>query len=141
MNHSIPSASERKESLVKQLLLLSEEKGRFLDSYFPIPGKDRSDMDQFLTAYTAEVQRLLASGEDVQSPSVVLIGSKISVEYIDYKETDTFTIVFPEEADPDDNRISFLSPVGRQLLLSGLNERLAIAAPAGSMQVTITSIN
>lgn len=141
MSHSSSLTSERKEQLIKQLLVLSEEKGRFLDSYFPGSSKERSDMDQFLHLYTSEVQHLIASGQDAQLSSITLIGSKVTIEYIDYKEYDTFTIVFPDEADPDDNKISFLSPVGRQLLMVKLGEIVSIAAPAGAMQVRITSLD
>lgn len=138
MNRSL-QPSELKEQLIKQLIVLAEEKSRFLGTYFPRPDKERADMDQFLNLYTHKVENYLAS-KQFETESLVLIGSKITIEYLDYQASDTFTIVFPEEADPDENRISFLSPVGRQLLLSKLNETLAIAAPAGSMQVRITNI-
>jgi len=139
MSHSTHSIPQRREALEKQLFILLEEKGQFLDQYYPQQGKERTSMDHFLTQYTTEVGKLLSESlEDTND--VVLIGSCITMEYLDYGEKDTFTIVFPEDADPDDNRISFLSPVGRQLLLAKLDETLVIAAPAGSMQVRITAI-
>ncbi|OMF34701.1 hypothetical protein BK133_11870 [Paenibacillus sp. FSL H8-0548] len=138
MNHSIDFSSVR-EQLVVQLVLLSDEKNRFLDSYFVMQGKERTEISQFLSIYTQTVQKLLkASDEELQSK--VLIGSQVTIEYPDFDTKDSFTIVMPDAADPDENLISFLSPVGKQLLLAGIDEVISVAAPSGAIRTRIAAI-
>ncbi|MBP1996328.1 GreA/GreB family elongation factor [Paenibacillus eucommiae] len=138
MNHSI-SLHELREQVVYQLIVLGEEKNHFLDAYFPMHGKDRTHMDQFLSTYTRTVEEQLAL-TDLEVPAVVLIGSLVRITYLDDQSTDDYTIVYPNDADPEENRISFLSPVGRQLLLKKAGDTLTIATPSGTLQVRIESI-
>lgn len=138
MNHSI-SSLELREQVIYQLIVLGEEKNHFLDAYFPLHGKDRTQMDQFLSTYTRTVEEQLAL-PDLEVPAVVLIGSLVSITYLDDLSTDDYIIVYPNEADPEENRISFLSPVGRQLLLKKPGDALTIATPSGTLQVRIESI-
>ncbi|GGH47115.1 GreA/GreB family elongation factor [Paenibacillus silvae] len=138
MNRRNP-LDNRREKLVSQLLTLGEEKRTFLDAYFDVHNPERVQLDKQLMAYTERVEQLLA-GPDEQLGSVVLIGSKIELEYVDFHTSDTLTIVMPEEADPDAGQISFLSPVGRQLLLGDKGEIRAISTPAGSMRIRIADI-
>lgn len=138
MNHSINATSLR-EQLVQQIVLLDDEKSRFLDTYFTRQEKERSEMDHFLSTYTKYIEKLLgATDEDLHAS--VLIGSSITVNYLEHQFTDTLTIVFPNDADPDENLISFLSPVGKQMLMAAKNEILSIITPSGKMQVRIEGI-
>lgn len=135
MNPSMPSSSVR-EQLVHQLVVLGEEKNRFLDAFFPMAGKVREEMDQFLGKYTLSVEKLLSFPDD-HLQTVVLVGSSVNLVYVQDQMTDQFTIVFPQHVDPDDNRISFLSPVGRQLLLAIPGDELTLSTPSGRQQVKI----
>ncbi|MBY0205871.1 GreA/GreB family elongation factor [Paenibacillus polysaccharolyticus] len=138
MNRRTPLDNCR-EMLVSQLLTLGEEKRTFLDAYFDVRNPERILLDKQLTAYTDRVERLLAGPDELLS-SVVLIGSQIELEYVDFHTSDKLTIVMPEEADPDEGQISFLSPVGRQLLLGNKGEMRAISTPSGDMKIRIADI-
>ncbi|WP_434749918.1 GreA/GreB family elongation factor [Paenibacillus amylolyticus] len=138
MNRRTPLDNCR-EMLVSQLLILGEEKRTFLDAYFDVRSPERVQLDKQLMAYTERVEQLLAGPDELLS-SVVLIGSQIELEYVDFHTLDKLTIVMPEEADPDEGQISFLSPVGRQLLLGNKGEIRAISTPSGSMRIRIASI-
>ncbi|MGF9698573.1 GreA/GreB family elongation factor [Paenibacillus sp. MABNR03] len=138
MNHR-SSLHNCREMLVKQLITLGEEKRTFLDAYFDVREPERMQMDKLLSVYTEYLQKLLL-GPDELLHSVVLIGSEIRFDYIDFHTSDTFMIVMPDDADPDTGRISFLSPVGRQLLLASKGEVRSVTIPAGSMRVRITEI-
>jgi transcription elongation factor GreA len=142
MNHS-SELSRGREQLVEQLVLLGDEKKRFLDAYFAMPGKERTDMNEYLSIYTQTVQKLLSCSDaaaDEELHSLVLIGSHITISYPEFDTQDAFTIVMPEQADADDNLISFLSPVGSQLLLARLGELISIDTPSGALRVLITAI-
>ncbi|UYP10979.1 GreA/GreB family elongation factor [Priestia megaterium] len=66
--------------------------------------------------------------------------SQVSLMYLDNKETEQFTICFPGQSDPDKGNISFLSPVGRQLLLRSAGEKLVLTTPGGNTEVIIKEI-
>ncbi|WP_139991257.1 GreA/GreB family elongation factor [Paenibacillus paridis] len=142
MNHST-GLSRVREQLVAQLVLLGDEKNRFLDAYFVMHGKERTEISQFLSLYTQTVQKLLSDPDSLADEglhSQVLIGSYVTFEYPDFDTKDSFTIVLPDQADPDENLISFLSPVGRQLLLAHLGDLISVAAPSGAIRTRIAAI-
>lgn len=138
MNRRTPLNNNR-EMLVSQLLTLGEEKVTFLDAYFDVRNPDRVQLEKQLKDYTERVEQLLAGPDELLS-SVVLIGSQIELEYVDFHTSDMLTIVMPEEADPDEGHISFLSPVGRQLLLADKGETRSIFTSSGSMRIRIVDI-
>ncbi|MBD2867409.1 GreA/GreB family elongation factor [Paenibacillus arenilitoris] len=138
MSHSIHSSALR-ERLVRQLIVLGEEKQSFLDAYFPMHGKERIQTHRFITQYVSFTEdRLSASNEELEAS--VFVGCEVTIDYLEYRTTDTFEIVFPHEAEPDRNRISFLSPVGMQLLMGHRDEVIPVAIPSGEMRVRISRI-
>ena len=82
MNHR-SNLQPCREILVKQLITLGEEKRTFLDAYFDVREPERIQMEKLLSAYTEYVQKLLL-GPDELLHSVVLIGSEIRFDYIDF---------------------------------------------------------
>lgn len=138
MNHSIEHSALR-EQLVHQIVLLDDEKSRFLDTYFTRQEKERSEMDHFLSTYTKYIEKLLGATDNELHASV-LIGSSITVNYLEHQFIDTLTIVLPNEADPDENLISFLSPVGKQMLMAAKGQVLSVITPSGKMEVRIEGI-
>jgi transcription elongation factor GreA len=77
--------------------------------------------------------------DENHSTDHVQIGSKVSVESGDGKET--FTIVGSTEAKPGEGRISNESPVGRALLGKKKGEKVVVKVPAGDFTYKITSIS
>lgn len=129
--------------LINQLLYFDEQSSAFLDDFCPQQGKERANLEKFIEQYTAVLERLLAQDEVQFMQSLyskVLIGSSVKVKYEDDGLEETFTIVFPTLTAPDKNYVSFLSPMGRQLLLATSGAVLTIEIPAGSFAVTIEEV-
>lgn len=93
-----------------------------------------------MSRYCSELEQLLTefNGEDLNSQ--VFIGSQLQLRYLDDNTTDIYTIVFPNQAEPNDNKISMLSPIGMQLLLAELGSTCQLAIPSGQLEVKIESI-
>jgi transcription elongation factor GreA len=121
-----------------QLLRLREEKLLFLNAHFPEYDNKRANADKMLDAYTDALDELLRSCEEPQN--VVLIGSSVTVTYTEENMTDTFVIVFPDEADPEQNRISFLSPIAEKLLLRTCGDVIPVETPMDVFHVRIDRI-
>jgi len=129
-----------REYVIRQLIVLGDEKSRFLDAHTPHQGHERSQLDKLLTTYVSAVETLLALQNDDRLSSVVLIGCHVSITYIADNDTEQFTIVYPDESDPSNHRISFISPLASQLLLKAQGAIVTIETPAGEYQVRIDSI-
>ncbi|MNZ94333.1 Transcription elongation factor GreA [compost metagenome] len=138
MNHSTLTPGLR-ESLLNQLVVLGEEKKTFLDAYFAAHIKERSDASQFLADYVTFVEKQLQLKPEEQL-ATVYIGTEVTIYDMEYKSTDTFEIVYPDEMDPDENRISFLSPLGKQLLMRRIGEVFQVETPSGVMEIRIDNI-
>ncbi|MFY2248650.1 MULTISPECIES: GreA/GreB family elongation factor [Priestia] len=129
------------ERLMRQLAFIDENCTEFTSAYF---SSDTREYLNFFYRYAHEVQKYLLSfsalSEDISVVPKVFIGSQVSLMYLDDKETEQFTICFPDQSDPDEGNISFLSPVGSQLLLRSAGDKLVLTTPGGSTEVIIKEI-
>lgn len=138
MSHSFNHPLRR--SLIKQLVHIDENRLELLSQYLsstPIREKNYKFLDQ----YVSEVETFLLSfdSQPEPTPPKVFIGSEVTVAY-DEQDVEQFTICFPEEIDPDRGCISFLSPIGRQLLLRGREEQVSLVTPSGETTVKIKQV-
>ncbi|WP_166240097.1 GreA/GreB family elongation factor [Paenibacillus turpanensis] len=139
MNRSFMLEGSRKQ-LINQLVYFDEEKIAFLNTYFPAQDLKRSIVEGMITTYITAVEAILENFNYDILHSRALIGSKLSVRYMEDQSTETFTIVFPHLADPDQNKISFISPMGYQLLLSQANEICKLEYPSSVERVEVLKI-
>ncbi len=70
---------------------------------------------------------------------VVVLGSTVTIREGSGDE-DTYQIVGSAEADPDENRLSNESPVGRAILGHRKGESVEVTTPGGSRTITIVGI-
>jgi len=138
MNHSLEADSLR-DQLRLQLVVLGEEKQAFLDAHAPKQETERKQIYQFITDYVQFIKKELESS-DARLPSTVFIGCEVTISYLEDATSDTFRIVYPNDADPEQNCISFLSPVGRQLLMSRRDDIISVETPAGAMRMRMLHI-
>lgn len=139
MSHSFTLQGSRSQ-LIEQLVFFDDEKTNFLDQYYPDYNQKRAAVERKLADYTSTLERLLADLNENSLNSTALIGSKITLRYLDDDSTEAYTIVFPERADPDRNMVSFLSPVGFQLLMAKSGEQCRLEVPSGELQVSVEKI-
>lgn len=139
MNHSLALEGCRSQ-LLKQLVYFDEEKIHFLDQYFPDYNPKRTLVERVLNDYMKTVGDILANFSEEQVNSVALIGSRLELEYTDDATKESFTIVFPHKANPDQNLVSFLSPLGFQLLLAKPGQTRQLEIPSGSLTVCIREV-
>jgi len=81
----------------------------------------------------AELEHLLDAAAIVPSvkiaPDVVTMNSTVVLEARPAGERATFTLVYPKDVDPDQSRISVLSPVGRALLGAHVGDSIRVVVP------------
>lgn len=73
-------------------------------------------------------------------PTVVTMNSRIKLRDIDTNEEIIYTLVFPDEADIDEGKISVMSPVGTAILGYKEGDAIDWDVPAGKRRIKIEKI-
>jgi len=126
--------------LVKQLLYFDEEFSEEL-SRTSVGTAEKHKLMALSERYCGEINRLLGQGDQGEATSgKVLIGSRATIRYTDDGSEETYTLVLPNSSNIDDGHISFLSPLGMNLLMRELNEEVSVMSPAGAYTVKVVEI-
>ena len=92
----------------------------------------------------AELENIIANciviEEHESDPNTVRMGSKITVEDLEFGEQETYQVVGSQEADPMNGRISEESPFGKALLGRKAGDTVIVEAPAGNIKYKIIDI-
>lgn len=79
--------------------------------------------------------------EDEIDLNIVSVGTRVKVYDEEFEEELEYSIVGSTEADPDQNKISDESPVGRALIGRKIGEIVDVETPGGTIQFKILSID
>lgn len=98
----------------------------------------------FVETRISEIEDILAHATVVKSTTSntqVGIGSRVEV-YIEGKASKTFTyeIVGEFEADPEEGKVSAVSPLGKALMSKKKGDKCSVTAPAGEVVYVIKNI-
>lgn len=97
----------------------------------------------------AEVEGRIAQLEKMIEKAVIIeknesgevsFGSKVTIEYLDDNEKETYTIVGTSEVDPFENKISNESPLAQAIMGKKTGTKATVVADSGSYDVKIVKI-
>ncbi|MGD9791156.1 MAG: nucleoside diphosphate kinase regulator [Phycisphaerales bacterium] len=92
--------------------------------------KGSDDRDRpYLAMLTAELARAIVVGQEEIPFDVVTMNSRVRLR--DGKRTWTMTLVFPENADPEEGYISVLAPLGAAILGCRVGQSVRFRVPGG----------
>ena len=98
----------------------------------------------FVESRIADLKRILASSRTIKDSEVptdyVGLGSQVTVLDMDFNDEWTLRLVSPYEADPDKDRISDLSPVGKALMTHRVGDTITVKTPGGVTHYEIKQI-
>ncbi len=96
------------------------------------------------SAYLSHLQTELQRAEVVESrkvsASVVTMNSKVCLEDVDTGEEGVYTVVFPEEANAGQGKISILAPIGTAMLGYEVGDIFEWDVPAGKRRWRVKQI-
>lgn len=93
-------------------------------------GGSGDDRDRpYLAVLTAELARAVVVGQDEIPPDVVTMNSRVRLR--DGRRTWIMTLVFPENADPEEGCISVLAPLGAAILGCRVGQSVRFRVPGG----------
>jgi transcription elongation factor GreA len=102
------------------------------------------EAQQLLEIRIAKLEQTLSRARIIESKDLpndkVYILSKVKLRDLKTKETVCYTLVSPEEADFDKNKISVTSPLGKGLMGKIEGETVNIPVPAGTLEYKILEI-
>ena len=95
-------------------------------------------------AFLKELARELAIAETVEPKSVpadvVTMNSRVVVQDLETGESSEYTLVFPEQADVAQGRLSVVSPIGTAILGYAKGAAITWQTPGGPRQIRIVDI-
>lgn len=102
-----------------------------------VSDRERGDV----RALEEELERARIVAENAVPPDAITMNSRAELLDLDTGERMEFTVVFPDEADPDEGRISVLSPVGAGMLGYRVGDCFERRAPHGVRRLKVTAVN
>lgn len=73
-------------------------------------------------------------------PTVVGVNSRVELEDLDTKETESYTLVAPDQADADQQRVSLLAPVGAALIGYREGDEVEWPTPGGLRRLRLLKV-
>jgi regulator of nucleoside diphosphate kinase len=100
----------------------------------------RSTQAPLLMALREELDRGTVVPADAVPKSVVTMHSQVRVRDLKAQESETYTLVYPAQADINENKLSVLAPLGMALLGTRLGQIVEFDAPGGQRRLKIEKI-
>lgn len=129
------------EELPKKLKLAKEHGAELREN------KEYLDIKREQDYYELEVRRLeellekaTVLDESQIDTTTVSIGTRVTLKDMSTNKTEVYELVSPAEADPEQNKISTESPVGRALLGQRKGAQIHVETPRGLVRYKIVGI-
>jgi regulator of nucleoside diphosphate kinase len=94
-----------------------------------------------LKALEAELRRAVIVEPDKVPADVITMNSRAELVDLDTRETVTFTLVFPPEANVDEEKISVLAPIGAGMLGYRVGDEFEWKVPAGVRRMKMVKVH
>lgn len=141
-----PSEIEHIRSrIASRLRVLEELLNTQMEEYFSSPGSEglaysvRPHLRRYVEVASQLLERMGEQGDDAALDVVFMDMPVTLVDETDGTE-EVYTVVLPDEGDPEKGHISCLSPLGLALLLKRVNEQVVIDAPGGRFTYRIAAV-
>ena len=96
--------------------------------------------NEYLDSLEAELDRAQVVAPTQVPPDVITMNSRVRLVDLDSGEEMVATLVFPHDADIDENKISVLAPIGTGMLGYRVGDVFAWKVPDGVRQLQVSEI-
>lgn len=144
MNHPICLTKYAFHSIVSNLLEIEEGIQVILDEYFSEPSNEAEELKQTLHDYLRRMDDTLKNISIAETAKndfpFVIINSEVMVEEIGSLGIYRYKLISPLKDRVNAQEISFLSPMGRALLLRKVHETTVVKSPGGDFHYKVLSV-
>lgn len=99
----------------------------------------------FIEGRIMDLKTILSRARELHEDQIptdrVALGLKISVRDLDYDDDWSLTLVSAYEADPDADRISDMSPIGKALIGHRVGDTVTVNTPSGATRYEVLAIS
>lgn len=121
-------------------LCITEQDHRSLQEMIDASREQPNGQRRYSDALQSEITRArIVDGSSVPH-DVVTMNSRVRLLDLDTGETEVYTLVYPRMADPGENRISILAPVGTAILGCSIGDVIEWPVPAGVRRLLVDDI-
>lgn len=94
----------------------------------------------YLQALRRELSVAQIVNPDEVPPDVVTMNSTVRLRQLRTKEVETYTLVYPQDADIAEGKLSVLAPIGTAILGYRVNDRVEWQVPSGTIRFKIEEL-
>lgn len=140
------------EWLIEHLVFIEESADELVNFYYPDLPVEQCNMKRFFTEYIKKIEAELEQVEIVSSIdkfryanslnefSFVIIGSQVELLNLTSRRNVSFKIIHPDDHNKRSNEITYLSALGKALLLKEVGNKVEVNMPAGLQRYKIEAI-
>jgi Transcription elongation factor len=144
MNQPIFLTKAAFDSLLSNLLEVEEGIAEVIDKFFSKPSRETEELKQLLNEYVRRLDSVLRNISIIPTAAnyfpYVAVGGEIVIRETASGETYCYKLVSPLKNSIGINQISFLSPMGKALLLKKVNDNFSVEAPGGNCEYKVLSV-
>ena len=123
----------------RQIIISREDHERLENLFFSRFAIAFSDKP-YLHALRIELNIAQIVAPDEMPPDVVTMNSTVRLRPIRSKEVETYTLVYPEDANIAEGKLSVLAPIGTAILSYRVGDTVQWQAPSGLIQFKIEEL-
>jgi len=102
--------------------------------------EEMKDSRDDLRMLQGELERGQIVAPEEVPPDVVTMNSKVRVRDVEAGEVTTYTLVFPDQANIELNRISVIAPIGTAMLGQRVGDEFEWQVPAGRVRLRVEEV-
>jgi regulator of nucleoside diphosphate kinase len=130
----------RRFAMTDRRIHITDTDMRQLRQFLQSARRTRRDQGEYLRALAAELDRAVVVSEATMPPGLVTMHSRVELVDLDTRQRETYTLVFPHEADVEDGRISVLAPIGTAILGYKAGDTLSWKVPSGMRRLKVLKV-
>jgi len=124
----------------KKLIHITDSDMKRLKELVKVAREFSKEDEKYLKELDSELKICkVVKSKDIPS-SVITMNSKVRLRDIDTQKEVVYELVFPDDADPDQDRVSVLAPIGTALLGYKVGEVIEWEVPAGIVKLKVEEI-
>lgn len=134
------------ENLIKHLTEIEEEKDKVLEEYYYDVSSERIDFEDLINNYVISLDKYIKTAKIADTSNkdcpFVTINSIVEVEDLQDNSVEKYQIISPfiGAHSLDGEYASYLSPIGKSLLLKKQGDKVIIETPVENIEYKIKSI-
>ncbi len=94
-----------------------------------------------LLSLQKELERAQVVAPELLPENVVAMGSQVEIEDLESGEVDAYTLVFPDQADAAQGRLSIFAPIGTAILGFAEGDTFAWRTPGGTRKLRLRTVH